>query len=409
MKLVNYSPPLVGIVGKTNVGKSTLFSAISMASVEISNRPFTTIEPNKGVGYVRVQCPHVDFSLPKCDPRSGYCVKGNRFIPVDLIDVAGLIPGAHLGKGLGNKFMDDLRKADAFLLVIDASGSTDENGNPVPPGTSDPVKEVRDILYEIDMWIARIVSSDWQKFSVSVETARKDISEAIFEKISGLSVKRGAVVEALERSGLFNTRPSSWRQEDFYRFAKELRKAAKPHVIVANKADLPISRENIERLRKEFPEEKIFPVSAEAELALKKAAKAGIIEYVPGDPGFSIPEPSRLNRQQMSALKYINERVIATYGGTGVQQALNFLIFEVLRKIVIFPVEDPTKLTDKDGRILPDALLVDRDSNPKVVAGLVHSDLEKGFLYAIDARTKQRLGADSKLSDRAVIKIVSSI
>lgn len=407
--MVNYVPPLIGIVGKTNVGKSTLFSAISMASVEISNRPFTTIDPNKGVGYVRVPCPHVDFSLPRCDPRSGYCVKGNRFVPVDIIDVAGLIPGAHLGKGLGNKFMDDVRKADAFLLVIDASGSTDESGNPVPPGSSDPVKEVHDILYEIDMWMAKVISSDWQKFSVSVETTKKDFVDAIFEKVSGLSIKRSALLEALEKSGLLNVRPSAWKKEDFYKFAKELRKAAKPHVIVANKADLPSAKENIERLKKEFPGEKIIPVSAEAELALKKASKAGIVEYIPGDSTFKIIDASKLNKQQANALKYIYDRVFVPYGETGVQRALNSLIFEVLRKLVVFPVEDPNKLTDKEGRILPDALLVDEDMTPKSVAGMIHSELERGFLYAIDARSKQRLGADSKLSNRSVIKIVSSI
>jgi len=407
--LVNYSPPLIGIVGKTNVGKSTTFSALTLASVEISNRPFTTIEPNKGVGYVRVDCPHADFSLPKCDPRTGYCLRGNRFVPVDLIDVAGLIPGAHQGRGLGNKFMDDLRKADAFLLVVDASGSTDENGNPVPPGTSDPVREVRDILHEIDMWLARVISSDWQKFSVSVETSRKDLQEALFEKVSGLSVKRGAVVEALEKAELLNVRPSLWKQGDFLKFAIELRKTSKPHVIVANKADLPKAAENIERMRSELQGERIFPASAESELALKKAAKAGIIDYIPGDSSFKILNESKLTKQQKSALNYIEEKVMKMYGGTGVQEALNSLIFEVLKKIVVFPVEDPAKLTDKEGRILPDALLVDADSTPKSVAGLIHSDLEKGFLYAVDARSKQRLGADSKLQNRSVIKIVSSI
>jgi len=407
--LVNYQPPLIGIVGKTNVGKSTLFSAMTLASVEISNRPFTTIDPNKGIGYVRTRCPHVDFSLPKCDPRTGYCIKGNRFIPVELMDVAGLIPGAHMGRGLGNKFMDDLRKADAFLLVVDASGSTDENGNPVPPGTNDPVKEVKDILYEIDMWMARIVSSDWGKFSVSVETSRKDFLEALFEKVSGLSVKRSAVAEALERSGLSGKRPSSWSKEDFFSFASELRKASKPHVIVANKADLQSSKENIKRLKQAFPDSMVFPTSAEAELALRKAAKAGVIEYVPGDAEFKILDQSKLSRPQLSALKYIQERVLSENRGTGVQQSLNSLVFDVLGKIAVFPVEDPVKLTDKEGRVLPDALLVDGGSSPKAVAGLVHSDLEKGFLYAIDARTKQRLGADSQLSNGAVIKIVSSI
>ncbi|MEM4463445.1 MAG: redox-regulated ATPase YchF [Fervidicoccaceae archaeon] len=407
--MVNYAPPLIGIVGKTNVGKSTIFSSITMATVEISNRPFTTIDPNKGVGYVRVNCPHVEFSLPSCNPRSGYCTKGNRFVPVELTDVAGLIPGAYMGRGLGNKFMDDLRRADAFLLVVDASGSTDESGNPVPPGTNDPVKEVKDILFEIDMWLARIISSDWQKFSVAVETGRKDVQEALYEKISGLSVKRAAVLDALGKSGLESKRPSMWKQEDFVAFARELRKSAKPHVIVANKADIPQSIENIRRLKEAFPNDKVFPVSGEAELALRRAAKAGIIDYIPGDSKFEVIDASKITKAQQNALKYIQERVFNVYGGTGVQQSLNSLVFDVLKKIVVYPVEDQNKLTDKEGRILPDALLVDFGSTARSVAGMIHSDLEKGFIYAIDVKTKQRLGADSKLHNGAVLKIVSSL
>ncbi|MBE9391044.1 redox-regulated ATPase YchF [Fervidicoccus fontis] len=407
--MVNYLPPLIGVIGKTNVGKSTFFSAATMTTVEISNRPFTTIKPNHGIGYVKITCPHLDFGLEACNPRTGYCQNGNRFVPIELLDVAGLIPGAHMGRGLGNKFMDDLRKADAFILVIDASGSTNEEGNPVPPGTYDPIEEVKQIINEVDLWLAKIVSSDWQKFSVSVETSRKNFVDALYDKISGLSIKRSHVIEVLERIDLTNKRPSNWKEEDFYIFAKELRKTAKPHIIAANKADLPTAYENIERLKKEFPEVPVVPVSSESELALRKAAKMNLIDYIPGDSIFFIKENVKLTPQQEVALKYIEEKVLKRYGSTGVQKVINSIIYDVLKKVVVFPVEDINKLTDKNGNILPDALIVDHEASPKVVAGLIHTELEKGFQYAIDAKTKQKMGEGSRVYDRLVFKIVSTI
>ncbi|PNV77899.1 MAG: redox-regulated ATPase YchF, partial [Thermoproteota archaeon] len=103
---------LLGIVGKTNVGKSTFFSAATMSEVEIGDRPFVTIKPNEGVGYVRVRSVCTELNV-RCDPKYGWCNGINRFVPVKLMDVAGLVPGAHQGRGLGNQFLDDLRKSDA--------------------------------------------------------------------------------------------------------------------------------------------------------------------------------------------------------------------------------------------------------------------------------------------------------
>lgn len=407
--MVNYIPPLIGVIGKTNVGKSTFFSAATMMQVEISNRPFTTIKPNHGIAHVRIRCPHVDFNLNNCNPRTGYCLQGNRFVPIELMDVAGLIPGAHKGRGLGNKFMDDLRKADAFILVVDAAGSTDLEGNPAPPGTSDPVEEVKLIINEVILWLSKVISSDWTKFAVSVETGRKELSEALYEKISGLSVKRSHIIQALELSGLSGKRPSSWNEYDFISFASALKKISKPHIIAANKSDMPIAETNIKRLKEAFPDTKVIPVSAESELALRKASRVGVINYVPGDDHFDIKPGIVLSSQQEKALKYIEERVLRKYGSTGVQQVINATIYDVLNKVIVFPVEDVNKLTDKNGNVLPDALIVDSNTSPKMVAGLIHSDLEKGFIYAIDAKTKQKLGESSKVSDRMVLKIVSSI
>ncbi len=407
--MVNYRPPLVGVIGKTNVGKSTLFSAMTMAPVEISNRPFTTIEPNRGVGYVRIKCPHVDFGLPQCNPRSGFCLKGNRFVPLELMDVAGLIPGAHEGRGLGNKFMDDLRRADAFILVVDASGSTDEEGNPVEPGTRDPVREVKEILREVDLWIRRVIKDDWERFARNVETRRLDLSEALYEKLSGLSIRRSGLIEALRETGLESKPPSSWKEEDFTHFSTTLRRVTKPLVIAANKVDLKKGLEGYERLRSEIKEYPVVPVSALSELALMRANKNGLIEYLPGDNDFTVKEDKNLTDKQAKGLEYIREKVLKPIGGTGVQQLLRTTVYDAMGKVIVFPVDDASRLTDKKGNILPDALIVDSSATVGEVAGLIHTDLKKGFLYAIDAWKKNRMGEDHKVYDRLVFKIVSSM
>ncbi len=406
--VLNYRPPLLGVVGKTNVGKSTFFAAATMASVEISNRPFTTIKPNEGVGFVRSRCPHVEFGLESCNPRTGFCANGTRFVPVKLMDVAGLIPGAHEGRGLGNRFMDDLRQSDCFLLVVDAAGSTDEEGNPLPPGSRDPVEEAKLILREIDLWIAGILLSDWRRFSMYVETSRKNVCEALHERLSGLSISRHAIATALERSGLEGKKLSSWSREDVVRFASELRKAGKPHVIVANKIDLPAAEEGIKRLKEEFKDTPVIPASAAAELALKKASRMGAIEYVPGSSDFKIVNDKLLSDKQLKALEYIKENVLRKYGSTGVQQALETAVYDVLGMIVVYPVEDPVKLCDRNGRVLPDALIVKKGTTARELAYMIHSDLGKNFVCAVDAKTKKRLGETSELYNGMVIRIVAS-
>ena len=401
-------PPerLAGVVGKTNVGKSAFFAAATMASVEIGNRPFVTLEPNIGVGYVKVKCAHVELGLPRCDPAKGYCINGWRFVPVKLADVPGLIPGAHEGRGLGNQFLDKIRQADAILLVVDAAGATDADGNPVPPGTYDPVEEVRFLERELDEWIYSIIRRDWDRFAMRVSTTGENVVEALARRLSGLSVRREHVEKALEYAGLVGKKLTSWSQDDLKLFATGIRRS-KPIVIAANKIDIPEAEDNIKRMRKEL-EYPIVPTSALAELVLRKAARAGYIRYIPGDSDFEIVDDSRLSPQQKRGLEYIRENVLKRWGSTGVQQAINKVFLEALNMVVVYPVEDANKYTDGKGRILPDAYLVPRGTTARELAYMVHTDLGKTFLYAINAKTKMRIGEDYVLQDGDVIKIVAT-
>ena len=402
------TPPLIGVIGKTNVGKTTFFEAATMVPAKVENRPFVTIEPNVGIGYVRRRCVHVELGLPKCNPKNSLCISGERFIPVKLLDVAGLVRGAHRGRGLGNKFMDDLRKADILLHVVDMSGSTDEEGNPVPPGTHSPLEDIRFIEDEVDEWFFNIMRKGWERFSRGLDSLPLDeLINAIAQRVSGLSIRREHVSSALRELGLETEKPSTWGEEGLREFIKLLRKMSKPIVVIANKMDIPEAEDFFKEAIKEYPGKTIIPVSSLYELALRRAERAGLINYLPGNRDFQVIDESRLNSKQRKALTLIKD-FMTKWGGTGVQRALNHAVLKELKMIVVYPVEDQHKFTDHYGNILPDAYLIKEGTTALELAYLIHSDIGEGFLYAILAKENKRVGASYILKDNDVIKIVSA-
>ncbi len=393
----------VGVVGKPNVGKSTFFSALTLAKAEVAAYPFTTIDANKGVGYVRAECPHVEFEKP-CTPNNSRCIDGVRYIPIELIDVAGLVPDAHTGKGLGNKFLDDLRQAHALVHIIDASGSTDAEGNPIDVGGHDPLDDVSFLENEIDQWIKAIMKRDWGRVSRTMELSGGKIERALAERLTGLRVKEYAVHHALLKLKL-SDKPSTWTEEELLELAKEVRLKAKPMILAANKADRA-PPENLEAL-KGVEGAIVIPTSAEYELALRRASEAGMISYNPGSSDFDILAEDKLNKAQLQALERIRE-FLAAHGSTGVQEVLEKAVFDLLDLVPVFPVEDENHLTDKEGRVLPDAFLLPKGSTAKDLAYKVHTDLGDNFIRAIDARTHRVIGADHELKASDVIRIVAN-
>ncbi len=395
---------MIGLIGKANVGKSTFFNAATELAVASANYPFTTIQPNVGVAFARVKCVCREFGVQD-NPIHSMCVDGNRFIPVKIVDVAGLVPGAHTGKGLGNKFLDDARQADALIHIVDASGSTDSNGRPVPAGTGDPIYDVTFVEEEFDLWMASIVGRDWAKTARETESQGQKLEQMLAKRLSGLSISEPLVAAAIQASGLGMKKPVAWTEEDILAFCKVLRARAKPFVIAANKADLPTAEANIEKMRAAGLY--VVPCASEAEALLRKASKKGVLHYLPGDGSFEVRPNVSLSPPQQKALDIV-KALIEKYGSTGVQEVVNVACFKLLRLIAVYPVEDEFKLSDKKGNVLPDVRLLPVGSNAKDLAGTVHADLAKGFLYAVDARTKQRIGADHVLKDGDVIKIVSA-
>lgn len=396
---------MVGLVGKANVGKSTFFAAATMKAVDIAGFPFTTIEANKGVAYLRSPCVCKELGVED-DPVNSACVDGVRLVPVDIIDCPGLIRGAHQGKGLGNQFLDEVRRADALIVVADAAGATDDNGQPVPPGSHDPVEDVRMLESEFDLWLLGIVSKDWEKIARTAQSAREEIGRHLEEKLTGLSMNRFHMAEAVENTGLDPYKPLLWSGDDLSRFVTELRKASKPLIVAANKADKETAEEGIEKLKAAGYD--VVPTCAEAELMLRRASQAGLIRYTPGDGDFEISDPSSLSERQLKALEMIREKVLGRCGTTGLQEAINAAFFRLLESIPIYPVEDAEKLTDHQGRVLPDCYMVRRGTTTKQFAGLIHSELAESFIFAIDARTKRRLGDSHVLKENDIIQIVAA-
>ena len=391
----------IGLLGKTNVGKSTFFSAATETPVQIGNFPFTTIEPNVGVAYVKSECACKHFGMKHQNP---LCVNGTRFIPVKLIDIAGLVPGAHEGKGLGNKFLDDSRQAETLIHVVDISGSTDIQGQPVPVGTHDPLEDIKFVEDEFDQWFEQILKREWQKLTKEFEQKTVKLTDGIAQRFSGLGIKDYQVHAVLLDLGLLTKKPADWNDSDLYSFSKQLRKQTKPILIAANKADLCKDLDIIKKIQ----DTKVIPCSAETELLLRKAAKAGMVDYLPGNEKFSTKDNAQISSQQQTALDLV-KTVFSKIKTTGIQNALNYAVFELLKFIVVYPVEDETNLCNKDGELLPDAKLLAENSTAKNLASTIHADIAKGFLHAIDCKTKQRIGADHKLMNGDVIKIVSSL
>lgn len=370
-------------MGKTNTGKSSFFKAATLIDVEISSRTFCTIKPNVGVAYVISKCPCRELGL-KCNPKNSQCTNGMRFIPVKLLDIAGLIPGAHEGKGLGNKFLSDITKADVLINIVDASGTTDAEGNSTEG--YDPSNDVRFLVEEIELWFTSVIKKHLEKI--------KDENKAT-EILAGLGIRKEHIKEALDTVGL---NPEL--------LATALRRLSLPIIIAANKIDLPASDSNLKKMVKEFPDSMIVPCSAEAEIALRQAAKKGLIEYVPGTKDFKIKKD--MTEEQKKALEFIKKNVLEKYESSGIQQCLDIAVFDFLKYIVVYPVENENKFSDKEGNVLPDAYLMPSGSTALDLAYKIHQDIGKHFIGAIDARTKKRIGADYVLKNHDIISIQSA-
>ena len=386
----------IGLAGKPNSGKSTFFNAATLANVEVANHPFTTIDAHHGVTHVRVDCPCKNLGK-----QCGQCQDGARFVPVEIIDIAGLVPDAHKGRGLGNAFLDNLGRANAIIHVIDASGGTDIEGNPIGIGQHDPVDDIEFLEHEITMWMAGILKRNWDRLSRRIKAENLKLERVISDQLQGAGVNEHQARVVLLKMKMPDD-PTKWTDEEMIALADALRKESKPLIIAANKMDIA-PPELVERLMS--ADRIVVPTSAAAEYALRMAAKSGVIEYLPGDKEFKIK--TELSDAQKAGLDKI-KMLLDEKGSTNIQECINTAVLELLDQIVVYPVEDENKYTDKKDRMLPDAFLLQRGSTPHDLAYMVHTDIGDGFLHAVNAKTKMRMGEKHELEDSDVVKIIST-
>ncbi len=399
-------PIKIGLVGKTNTGKTTFFNSATLQSAEISTYPFTTKSPNEGVGNAVTLCVHREFNVNDT-PKNSKCVDGWRFIQIELIDLPGLIKGAWAGKGLGNQFLSVAAQSDALLHIVDASGSIDAEGRITEPGNGDPLADIGDIEEELVMWYLKLIEGNRPRISKMMKSGF-ELPSVIVDVLRGIGVKEDHVKMALEETKLDSQNFENWSELDTKSFSWVLRDLSKPTLIVANKMDLPTSGENFKRIQEEYSDMIVVPASAEAELTLRRAEQKGLIKYVPGEERFEILNQTALTDRQKWALNYIRKAVLGEYMRTGVQFAINVAVFKLLRMNSVYPVYDHQKLSDKQGNVLPDVYLLPSGSTIQDLAKEVHTELAKGLLYAVDARSGLRLPSEYNLKDRDVLSIIST-
>jgi len=394
----------IGLIGKTNTGKTTLFNAATLLNAEISSFPFTTKKPNIGTAYVCDICVCRELDV-KDNPQNSACIDGWRYVPIKIIDVPGLLKDAWMGRGLGTRFLNVIGQADALIHVVDASGSIDAEGRITEPGIGNPLQDALDVETEIERWIAEIIETNRQ--TIIREESSSNITEALTKSLSGIKANSQQVSQALERSKLKDAPFVNWGLDQTIKFAAFFLPIIKPTLIMANKMDILTSEKNLGILNEYYGRSLVAACSAEAELALRRAEKMGLLQYTPGQEMFKIKENAKLTPKQQGALKYIESRVMTKWMRTGIQQALNTVVFKLLRRNMIYPVSDETKYMDHHGNVLPDVYLLPDGSTPIDLARNVHTRLAKGYILAIDAKTGIRLPKDYNLRHKDVVKIIT--
>ena len=399
-------PIKIGLIGKTNTGKTTFFNSSTLSSDEISTYPFTTKKSSTSVGYAITLCVHPEFNVID-NPNNSRCEDGWRYIPIELIDLPGLIKDAWKGKGLGNQFLSIASQSDALLHVVDASGSIDATGKITETGSGDPVSDFADIEEELNLWYQKILEGNRDRLQKIIKSG-DDHVDALTELYQGVGVKRNHVKEALKTSGLEEKDIENYDMQDSKKFASYLRKISKPTLIVANKIDVKGADKNFERLRERYNDMIVIPASADSELTLRRAEQKNLIKYSPGSEKFDILQTNELNQKQKEALNFIQSDIMGEYMRTGVQFAINVTVFKLLKMNSVYPVASPEKLSDKKGRILPDLVLLKDGATVTDLAKEIHSDLTKGLLYAKDLRYNLRVPTNYQLRDRDVICLISA-
>ncbi|RDA82652.1 hypothetical protein CP532_0122 [Ophiocordyceps camponoti-leonardi (nom. inval.)] len=397
--------PLIGLVGKPSAGKSTTLNSLTDASSKVgpSSPPrflyeifcFTTIDPQRAVGYLQIDCACARFDLSdRCRPNHGSCVSGRRSVPIELLDVAGLVPGAHEGRGLGNRFLDDLRHADALIHVVDASGTVDAEGKPTRG--YDPSVDIAWLRAEIVAWILGNLMQRWPSIRRRHVAVKATALDTLVAQFSGYGADAGLIGRALDRAAVREPL-ESWDDGTIRHVVDSFVDEKFPTVVALNKIDHPDADKNIAKIAKAHDPASIVLCSAISEIFLRKMAKQGYIRYVEGsdvvdtkedlieegDPdGGGLKELDDKNRTRIENLK---DMVLFRFGSTGVVQLLTRAA-DLLGLVPVFPVRNTTTFGSgaSDSRfVFRDCVLVNKGSTVADVARKVMGDAPIAYIEGV--------------------------
>ncbi|KAL4977338.1 P-loop containing nucleoside triphosphate hydrolase protein [Aspergillus desertorum] len=385
--------PLIGLVGKPSSGKSTTLNSLTDASSKVGNFPFTTIDPQRAIGYLQIDCACQRYGVAdKCKPNYGACTNGKRSVPIELLDVAGLVPGAHQGRGLGNKFLDDLRQADALIHVVDVSGTTDAEGKATRG--YDPSQDIEWLRSEIVRWVLGNLMQKWGSIKRRHMAIKATAVETLQNQFSGYGSTPSTVVRCLDRLALKEPL-EEWSDETVEQVVEAFIDEKFPTVFALNKIDHPDADKNISKIAKMQDPQRIVLCSAISEVFLRKLAKQNYIKYTEGSEFVDTREDliadgdpdggglREMDEKLKTRVENLRDMVLYRFGSTGVVQCLSRAA-EILGLVPVFPVRNLHTFSSGAGTAaFRDCVLVKRNSTVGDVARKVMGDVPISYIEGV--------------------------
>ncbi|ETV95289.1 hypothetical protein H310_11190 [Aphanomyces invadans] len=403
---------VIGCVGKPSAGKSTFFNAVTDGKAKVGNFPFTTIEPNEGITYYTTECPCKSRGKSGlCKPRYGQCVGGTRHIPVKLLDVAGLIPGASEGAGLGNKFLDDLRHAHVLMHIIDVSGTTNEKGETTIG--YNPLNDADWLTTEIHNWVFNNLWKRWGSIARRHSATQSTLRATFQGQLSGYGASVATILAMLNSMGDAVKEPcvlTTWGEAEVHALVDAFLTQRFPTILVLNKADIGNDTDkNIERIVDKYGGDRCFVASAASEVFLRNMHTKRHIMYEPGDMVYTTSDDDAsllpLLPKMSARLDQVSDMVLFRYGSTGVRAAINAAV-ALSNMVVVYPVKSLKNLTTVEGDVFGHAILVRAGTTVREVAYVLSPVVGANYLYA-EGEDGRRLSEDDAVSMNLIVKFTT--
>jgi ribosome-binding ATPase len=312
--------------------------------------------------------------------------------------VAGLVPGAHQGKGLGNKFLDDLRHADALIHVVDVSGTTDAEGKATRG--YDPSVDIAWLRDEIVRWVLGNLMQKWGGIKRRHTAIKATAVETLQNQFSGYGSNAAVVARTLDKLQL-KLPLQDWSDETIEAVVNAFVDEKFPTVLGLNKIDHPDADKNISKIAKAEKPERIVLCSAISEVFLRRLAKQGFVRYIPGSEFVDTREDlieqgeqdggglKEMDEKLKTRIENLKDMVLYRFGSTGVNQVLT-RASEVLGLVPVFPVRNIGTFGSGDAgqageraAVFRDCVLVKKGSTVREVYRKIMGDAPLAYVETV--------------------------